>query len=512
MNIVLPENDSSIEDSLRGDGAIEQIRGALKKNPKNINAMHQLAVLYWKEHKNLQDAEALLRRATHIDDAFTGAWLTLGALLMETSKYLEAIDAYSKATELEPKNAKGWSGLGSAYGLATYPEKAVWAFEKAIALDGGLPGTLSAYARELKTIGDQPAALKAYRRAVAAKPNYGPAYWSMANLRNFNFTDEEIKQMRRQVEGGEQTEVDDIHIRFALGKAMEGKKNYAAAWHYYHSGNEKHRMTVEHEPLEMEKRLTAIKNVFNAELLQSRAGVGYDLPGPIFIVGFPCSGSTLIELILASHSQIEGSSEQPLLLGIAESVGRYRTDRVAYPEAVRGLRDKDLRAYGKQYIDECRRQRITDKPFFTDKLPDNFSSIGFAHLILPNAKIINTRRHPFDSCLAAYKQLFRHGQNFTYDMLELAHYYQQYDAMMKHWHTVLPDKILDVHIEETVTDIEGQVRRVLEFCGLPFEEGCLNINETEHASQPTYKDSLGEWRHYEEYLEFWRLQLGDIKD
>ena len=194
-------------------------------------------------------------------------------------------------------------------------------------------------------------------------------------------------------------------------------------------------------------------------MLAERAGVGYEAPDPIFIVGLPRSGSTLVEQILASHSQVEGTSELPILGRIAESIGRYRTDGVRYPEAVPDLRDKDLRAYGKQYIEESRRHRTTDKPLFTDKLPNNFPMLGFAQLILPNAKFINARRHPFDSCLGAYKQLFGQGQNFTYDMLDLAHYYQQYDAIMKHWHKVMPGRVLDVHYEETVTDLEGQVRR-----------------------------------------------------
>jgi hypothetical protein len=194
---------------------------------------------------------------------------------------------------------------------------------------------------------------------------------------------------------------------------------------------------------------------------------------------------------------------------------------VRYPEGVHNLRDKDLRAYGKQYIEETQRHRVTDKPLFTDKLPNNFPLMGFAHLILPNATIINARRHPFDSCLGAYKQLFGRGQNFTYDMLDLAHYYQQYDAMMKHWHQAMPGKVLDVHYEETVTDLEGQVHRILEHCGLEFEESCLRFHETERAvktasseqvRQPIYSSALGKWRQYEKHLDIWREQLGYIVD
>jgi len=490
----------------KDDEAIIVFRDVLKANPSSVNAMRHLAVSYWQGKKRLDDAEALLRRATQAAEDFTGAWLTLGALLMDTNKYVDAIAAYKKATELEPGMAQAWAGLGNAYGRAMYPEKAVQAFEKAIAIDDSTPGVLSSYAWELKTIGDQDAALKAYRKAVKAKPTFGQAYWSMANLKIFKFDDDEVDAMLEQVERGVLTEVEEIHFRFALGKAMEDKEDYDRAWHFYHTGNQCKRLTVEFELLEMESRQKAMMSVFDQQLLSERAGVGYDAPDPIFIVGLPRSGSTLVEQILASHSQVEGTSELPVLGKIAESIGRYRTDDVRYPEAITDLRDKDLRAYGKQYIEESQRHRATDKPLFTDKLPNNFPLMGFAHLILPNAKIINARRHPFDSCLGAYKQLFGHGQNFTYDMSDLAHYYRRYDTTMKHWHEVLPGKVLDVHYEETVTDLEGQVRRILEHCGLPFEESCLRFYETERpvktasseqVRQPIYTGALGKWRRYE---------------
>ncbi len=505
----------------RVDEAISMFREVLKKNPNSVNAMRHLAEAYWQGKKRLDDAEALLRRATQIAPDFTDAWLTLGRLLMDMNRYVEAIAAYETATRLEPENADAWSGLGNANGRAMYPEKAVHAYEKSLAIRGSVPGVLSAYAWELKTLGNQEAALDAYRRAIKAKPSNGPVYWSMANLKIFKFDDREVEEMLRQIEQEDLREVDDIHFRFALGKAMEDKKDYERAWHFYHTGNQKQRIIVEHEPLEFEKRLNAVKSTFDTELLGARADAGYDVPDPIFIVGLPRSGSTLVEQILASHSQVEGTAELPILGRIAESVGRYRTDKIHYPEAVRDLRDKDLRGYGKEYIEQSRRFRLTDKPLFTDKLPNNFPMVGLACLILPNAKIINARRHPFDSCLGAYKQLFGAGQNFTYDMLDLAHYYQQYDAMMKHWHAVLPGKVLDVHYEETVTDLEGQVRRILQHCGLPFEESCVRFHETERAvktasseqvRQPIYTSGLGKWRRYDKFLDLWHEHLGDIVD
>ena len=503
------------------DAAVSLFREVLKRNPKNVNALRHLAICYWHGKKRHEDAEALLRQATQLADDFFGAWLTLAALLMDMSKYVDAIAAYEKATSLDPSSAEAWAGLGNANGRAMYPEKAAQAFERSLELSDSEPNVLAAYAWELKTIGDQESALKAYRRAVEVRPSFGPAYWSMANLKIFNFEEHEIEEMLRQVDRDDLTDVEDIHFRFALGKAMEDRKDYDRAWHFYHTGNQRQRQTVEYEPMEFERRQNAIRAVFSRELLEARASAGYEAPDPIFIVGLPRSGSTLVEQILASHSQVEGTAELPIMGRITESIGRYRTDEIRYPEAVPDLRDKDLRAYGRQYIKESRRYRSTDRPFFTDKLPNNFPMLGFARLVLPNARFINTRRHPLDSCLGAYKQLFGRGQNFTYDMVDLAHYYQQYHATMQHWHEVMPCRILDVHYEETVTDLEGQVRRILEHCGLPFEEGCLRYYETDRAvktasseqvRQPIYTSALGKWRHYEEHIDLWKQQLGYIVD
>jgi len=501
------------------DEAIDLFRDVLRKNPNSVNAMRHLAECYWRGKQQYDDAEALLRRAIKIAPDFSAAWQTLGRLMMDMNRYVDAIDAFATATRLEPGNADLWAGLGNAYGRAMKSDKAVHAYEKALAIRDDAPGVLAGYAWELKTLGKQDEALDAYRRSIKANPKHGPAYWSMANLKIFKFMDDEVDTMLQQLEDDELAEVDNIHIRFALGKAMEDRKDYEQAWHFYHTGNQRQRLTVNHEPLDFEKRLNAVKATFDKELMATRVNVGFEAPDPIFIVGLPRSGSTLVEQILASHSQVEGTAELPVLGRIAESVGRYRTDETRYPEAVRDLRDKDLRAYGQEYIEQSRRFRVTDRPLFTDKLPNNFPMMGFAHLILPNAKIINARRHPFDSCLGAYKQLFGAGQNFTYDMLDLAHYYQQYDAMMKHWHTVLPGKILDVHYEDTVTNLEGHVRRILYHCYLPFEESCVRFHETERAvntasseqvRQPIYTSGLGKWRRYQEHLDLWQEQLADI--
>tara|TARA_B100001094_G_scaffold20004_1_gene17031 strand:+ start:686 stop:2704 length:2019 start_codon:yes stop_codon:yes gene_type:complete len=505
-------NDEKVEE------AISILKEVLKNSPNDVNAMRYLARAYRQNENNLQDAEALIRSAVQQAPDFTPGWFDLASLLMR-DKVMEAITAYKKVIELDPKNAAAWGGLGSAYGLAMYPDESAKAYAKSIELKPDVPNVLLGHGHALKTLGHHDDALDAYRNAIKNKPDFGEAYWSMANLKIFEFKDSEVDSMLKQLEDENLPENEEIHFRFAVGKAFEDKKDYPKAWHYYHTGNQKQRTTVDHFPVEMEMRYNLIKEVFNQNFLKDRSNSGHDCPDPILIIGLPRSGSTLVEQILASHSQVEGTSELPILGNIAESIGQHRTDGIRYPKAVLELRDKDLHAYGKQYIDEAQRHRITDKPFFTDKLPNNFPLVGLLSLILPNAKVINARRHPIDSCLGGYKQLFSRGQNFTYDMLDLAHYYQQYDAMIKHWHKVLPGKILDVHYEETVHDVESQVRRILDFCSLPFEQSCVDFHQTDRAvktasseqvRQPIYKGALGTWRHYEEFLGLWKEQLGEI--
>jgi hypothetical protein len=269
----------------------------------------------------------------------------------------------------------------------------------------------------------------------------------------------------------------------------------------------------------VEQRHDQIIEVFDRDFLERNAGAGDDSPAPIFIVGLPRSGSTLIEQILASHSQVEGTAELPTLGRIVQGMGRYRSDRREYPEVVRDFRRKDWRAYGLQYLEECKPHRYTERPYFTDKLPNNFPHVGLLHLMLPNAKIIDARRHPLDSLLGNFQQLYGKGQNFTYDMLELAEYYKAYHRMMAHWDAVLPGRVLRVHYEETVTQLEWQVRRILDFCGLPFEEACLRFHETERAvrtasseqvRQPLYTGSLGKWRRYEQDIGMWIEELAPI--
>ncbi len=503
----------------RKDEAKQSFRDVLKKNPENVTAMRYLAILYLKEEDNPNDAEAWLRRATKIAPDYTAAWMTLGLVLLEVNKHVEAIKCYESAIKTDPDNGVVWAGLANAYAMASYPEKSVPTFEKALALGADTSSVHMSFAHVLKTVGDQDAALRAYRTAIEQQPDLGESYWSMANLKIFRFDDDEVDAMERQIESGKLNAVSEVHFRFALGKAFEDNEDFDKAWDYYDSGNRKQRTLVTHSPLDMENRQNKIIEIFSREFLEKNSGFGLDSPDPILIVGLPRSGSTLVEQILASHSQVEGTSELPILGKLASSIGRYRSDNIVFPEAAGRLEKRDWRGYGQQYMEETARHRLTDRPFFTDKLPNNFPLVGFLHLALPNAKVINARRFPLDSCLGAYKQLFAKGQNFSYEKEDLAHYYLNYDKLIQHWHRVLPGKILDVHYEDTVTDLEGQVRRILDHCGLPFEDSCVNFHQnkravktasSEQVRQPIYTGALGKWRKYDAHLGLWKEEFSDL--
>jgi tetratricopeptide (TPR) repeat protein len=505
----------------REDDAIESFRQALKDNPNNVDAMRFLAAVYMKQGVRLRDAEALLQRVTELAPDFAAAWRDLGNAYVKRAKRMDAIEAFRQATVLEPNNGIAWEKLASTTASAGYPEQAAEAFRKAVELRPNAAGFHMGYGHVLKTLGDQAASLRAYREAIRLRPNFGEVYWSMANLKIFRFEDEEVEAMEHQLENAELSETTNVHFRFALGKAYEDRKDYDKAWEYYRSGNERQRPLVNYDPNENSLHQEAIRSYFTPEFLSTAEGNGYPDEGPIFIVGLGRSGSTLIEQILASHSQVEGTEELSVLANMSDVISRYRTDQKRFPEVLDTMRPLDWRALGLEYLEGTRRYRMTDKPVFTDKLPNNFPFVGLLHLILPNAKIINARRHPIDTCLGNYKQLFGHGQNFTYDIFELADYYREYCLTMDHWHNVLPGKVLDVHYEETVTDLEGQVTRILEHCGLPFEEQCLRFHETrravktassEQVRQPIYTGGMGKWRKYEKHLGEWKEELGPIID
>jgi tetratricopeptide (TPR) repeat protein len=510
---------------LHGEGKYEEAeriyREILTTQPNNVDAQRMLAMIA-ATAGNFDDAERLLRKALKLAPDFFTAQMDLGRILKEQDRYEEAITALRAALQIEPNNANAWFMLGATLAPAALTWEAVEAYEKSLELRPDAPAVLLGLGHVLKTVGEQERGIAAYKRCIELKPDNGETYWSLANLKTFRFSDAELAQMEERIHSGEiNHESSEVNFHFALGKAYEDRKDFESAWRWYESGNRKQRGLVSYDPVETQFANDALIEVFDAEFMAKMSGVGCSDPAPIFVLGLPRSGSTLIEQILASHSMVEGTSELPYLGRVSASLNRNRADGINYPQAMRELEAEHLQAMGEDYLNYASLHRTEGKPRFIDKMPNNFPNIGFLHLILPNAKIIDARRHPLDSCLGNFRQLFAKGQTFTYDQTDIGEYFLQYQRLMDYWHELLPGKILTVQYEENVTDLENQVRRLLEFCELPWEDACLRYYETdrpvrtassEQVRQPIYFDSVNFWRHYEDKLEEMIEVLEPVRD
>jgi tetratricopeptide (TPR) repeat protein len=493
------------------DGALALYRAILGREPDSVDAL-RLCGLALAQKGQLDEAETQLRRCLALAPDFVFAWNNLGSLLYERDRLDEAVDAFERAIALDVDDAQSHFNLGNTLAAADAHARAAECYGRALELQPGHAGALIGKGHVLKTIGKQHEAIEAYRACIVAKPDYGQVWWSLANLKTYRFTADEIARMERLLDDPKLFPDNRIATLFALGKASEDAGDFARAFAFYSDGNRAQRAHVAYDPVQTETLNDRIIDLFDEKFFAGRAGFGHDDPAPIFIVGLPRSGSTLIEQILASHSQVDGTSELSNLGQLALATGKYRSDGVSYPETLRDLEAADFAALGRAYIEQTRWQRGA-AVYFTDKMPNNFPTIGFLKLILPNAKVIDARRHPMDSCMGSFKQLFAKGQTFTYDLFELAEYYLQYVRIMKHWDRVLPGTVLRVDYEAMLADQEGQTRRILTHCGLAWEDACLDFHRTERAvktasseqvRQPVYKTSLQSW---------WRFapQLADLE-
>jgi len=483
----------------------EQIyREVLQRDPGNVSAMRLLGSVST-ESGRYKMAIRLLRNAVKMAPEFFGAWVDLARALTENEDFEECAKALDQAIRLEPQLPYPRMLLGNMLTKAGRYEEAADAFRTALQKQPDHGGSLAGLGHVLKTIGKQDEAIDTYRACISNYPAFGEAYWSLANLKTFRFSDEEIEAMRDHVDNEELLDETRVNFNFALGKAHEDRGDYERAFARYDRGNVLRRPHESYDPVQTELIHDRIIETFSAEFIEKNAGNGDPDPAPIFIVGLPRSGSTLIEQILASHSQVDGTHELPDLARVIRSINQRRLDGEAYPESLKKYDGAALAELGRQYLESTRRHR-GDSPFFTDKMPNNFASIGLLQLILPNAKIVNARRHPLDSCMGSYKQLFFKGQAFTYDLVELGEYYLEYQRIMDHWHSVLPGKVLDVQYEQMVSDQENQTRRLIEHCQLPWEDNCLRFYETDRAvntasseqvRQPIYSKSINSWCRFE---------------
>jgi tetratricopeptide (TPR) repeat protein len=499
--------------------AIGLYRAVLSRNARQVDAWRLLGVALSQDGR-LEEAETALRRAIDLAPDFAFAWSNLGSLLTETGRAGEAVETFRHVLALEPGEPQTWFNLGNALAADGDQTAAAEAYRAALQGQPRHPGALIGLGHVLKTIGQQDEAIAAYRACLAVNPAYGEVWWSLANLKTYRFSEAEVSQMQDLLDEDGMSEAARTSFEFALGKAFEDRKVYDTAFAFYSDGNARQRGSVAYDPVMTEAVNDRIVSVFDAAFFAARQAAGHPDPAPVFILGLPRSGSTLMEQILASHSLVDGTSELADLGQLAVSIGKYRSDGVTYPEAVRDLGRADFAALGRNYIERTQGHRAS-APHFTDKMPNNFPSIGLIRLILPNAKVIDARRHPLDSCMGAFKQLFAQGQTFTYDLFELGEYYRQYVRMMDWWDQVLPGFVLRVNYEDMVLDQEVQTRRLLDFCGLSFEAACLNFHETDRAvktasseqvRQPLHAGGLQTWRRFETQLGGLSEQLADILD
>lgn len=491
----------------RMDEAEKLLRDLLVQDPDDVRALRMLGSIAI-EASRFRAARKMLERAIELKPGFVPGWNDLANLFMKQDRYEQALDAVQHALDIDPKMVHSWVVRGNILTRAQRNQESLEAYRQALDLSPRSVGALSGMGHVLKTIGRQEESIESYRKCIKSHPKYGEAYWSLANLKTFHFDDEEVKVMQKMVEEKDLADEPKVNFFLSLGKHYDNEKDYDRAFEYYRRGNDLRREHEIYDPVQTQVVHDRIIEVFSREFLEEREGWGDPDPAPILIVGLPRSGSTLIEQILASHSMVEGTMELPDLSRLTAELSRRSPGRTEYPEAVKNLDRENVRAMGQAYLQSTMRYR-TDKAYFIDKMPNNFSAIGFLHLILPNARVIDARRHPLDSCLGSYKQLFFKGQSFTYDQFELGHYYMDYRRIMEHWRDVVPGKVLDLHYEQMVTDQENQTRRLLEFCGLPWEDQCLRFYETERAintasseqvRQPIYTGAINFWRNYESHL------------
>jgi tetratricopeptide (TPR) repeat protein len=493
----------------RYDEAEHLYRRVLRHNPKNVDALRLLALVAARAER-ADEAETLLEKAIALAPDFIAAIIDLGRLRKEQDRYGEALACFDRAIAADPGNVQAHYLRGATLAPAAFTQEAIDAYQQCLALRPGHIGALLGLGHVLKAVGRYQESIDAYTACIRQVPDSGETYWSLANLKTYRFDDATVADMERRAAGRGLSVSSEVNFLFALGKASEDRGDFDKAWHYYRDGNTKQRAQVSSDPGQTETLNDRLTRGFTSGFLQSRQGSGLADPAPIFILGLPRSGSTLLEQVLASHSQVEGTSELPYLGRVATWLNRNRADGINYPEAVRELQPANFEALGRDYLTYAQMHRRSGAPRFIDKMPNNFPNVGFLSLILPEAKIIDARRHPLDACLSCYRQLFAKGQGFTYDLTEIGEYYLQYQRMMDHWHDVLPGRVLTVQYEEVVSDFEAQVRRLLEFCGLPWEDACLRFYESdrpvrtpssEQVRQPIYDRSVGHWRNYESHLD-----------
>jgi tetratricopeptide (TPR) repeat protein len=504
-------------DGLRKNGdlvrAEKLCQEVIEREPENIAALRLMAVIA-SDDRRYVIAEGLLRRIVKLAPDKTAALSQLGRFLGERSRYPEAIEVLQQAIEIDATSVDFHVALGDMLSIVGRSAEALESYEHCLEQSPDNQAALNGRGHMLRIAGRQDEAQASYRRCAELNPNAGDAWWNLASLHGYRAADDEVAAMRAMLAGGNLKPVTEIAIHFALARACEHREDFAEAWQHYDLGNAGKRALVKYDPVETEILHDKLKTTFAADILQDKVGAPPTGKTPIFVLGMPRSGSTLIEQILASHSMVEGAGELPYVIMISTALGANHSDSLRYPEIIEELQAAEFTGLGRSYLHYAQTHLAEDCPYFTDKMPANFSHIGLIRLMLPHAKIIDARRNPLATCVANYRQLFAQGKNQSYDLMELAEYYLQYDEIMRHWNEVMPDQVLRVQYEDVVADLDGEVRRLLDFCELPFEEECINFHQSarpvntassEQVRQPIYDSAVNFWKNYE-------LHLDDVKD
>ena len=498
------------------------LRDHLKRYPTDVVAIRMLAEVAGRLRR-YNDAEALLARCLELAPSFHGARHNYAIVLHRQNKSAQALHQVEQLSGVDPHNP-AYRNLRAVI-LARIGEyqEAIAIYADILAAHPRQSAIWMSYGHALAAAGREKDSVEAYRNCIRLSANCGEAYWSLANLKVFYFSADELQAMRAQLAGSELTDEERFHFHFALGKGFEDSRDFAESFEHYAHGNRLRRIAIDYDANEISAQVHRSKALFSRQFFEARRDFGVACLDPIFIVGLPRAGSTLIEQILASHPSVEGTMELPDIMSMARTLSgkKIRAEASQYPQVLAALSAEECRVLGEQYLAQTRIQRKTDKPFFIDKMPNNFLHIGLIRLALPNAKIIDARRHPMACCFSGYKQHFARGQHYTYSLEDLGRYYHDYVELMSHFDGALPGKIHRVNYETLIDDTEGEVRQLLRYCGLPFDPECLIFYDnkrlvrtasSQQVRRPIYREGIDHWRNFEAWLEPLKRSLGPCAD
>ena len=500
--------------------AESMLRAHLKEFPTDVPALRMLAEVAARLGQN-RDAAILLERCLELAPSFHAARLNYAIILSRQNKPAEALQHIEHLLKIEPRNPSYRNLKAVVLARIGDYEESIDVYSKLLTTHAGSAKIWMSYGHALGTAGREADSIAAYRKSIELSPNLGEAYWSLANLKTFRFTRAETDAMRRQLARTDLDETDRLHFDFALGKALEDAREFQSSFEKYAAGNEIRRKQLAYQPEQASALVQRSKGLYTQTFFAARVGFGSPAPDPIFVVGMPRAGSTLIEQILSSHSRVEGTMELPNLLKIAKSLSDRKTesDDSRYPDVLKQMEAVEFHRLGEQYLEETRIHRRLGKPLFIDKMPNNCLHVGLIHLLFPNARIIDARRHPLACGFSVFKQHFARGQSFSYSLSDIGSYYRDYVEMMAHIDTVLPGRVHRIIYERMVDDTEAEVRRMLDYCGLPFEASCLRFYENERAvktasaqqvRKPIFREGVDHWRNFEPWLDPLKSSLGPV--